>query len=89
MNWLSNPFNRVWAVLATATLISYAIGEQSAGHALPTWAVATVFMLAWLKGWLVIDVFMGLRNAPKLWRRVVLGWLIGVTATLTIISVLT
>lgn len=88
MSWLTNPFNRVWLALGIATLVSYGLGEQHAGHALQAWAVAAVFGLALLKGWLVIDVFMGLRNAPTLWRRVVLGWLLCVTLILTTISLL-
>lgn len=70
----------LWLMLVAASLYSYGLGEQrSSGH-LPAWMVTTVFGLAWFKGWLVIDHFMALRQAPALWRRLVLGWLWAVIA---------
>jgi hypothetical protein len=36
----------------------------------------------------VIDVFMGLRHAPRFWRRVMLGWLGVVTLVLASLVVL-
>lgn len=89
MNWLRNPYNRVWLVLAAASIASYAIAERQTGHGLSAMATALLFGLAVTKGWLVIDVFMGLRTAPPLWRRLVLGWLLLVTGLLTLISLLT
>jgi hypothetical protein len=50
--------------------------------------VALVFALALAKGWGVADVFMGLRTAPVLWRRVLLGWLLILTVSLAGLSLL-
>lgn len=88
MNWLSNPINRVWLALVVATLASYSLGEQMAGSAWHAWGVALVFTLALAKGKWVADVFMGLRTAPALWRRVVLGWLLLLTVSLGGLSLL-
>ncbi len=86
MNWLRNPYNRVWLALAAASIASYGIGEHQAGHSLSAAATVLLFGLAITKGWLVIDVFMGLRTAPPLWRRLVLGWLLVVSGLLTALS---
>lgn len=44
----------------------------------PAWAAWVVAALSIVKGALVALVFMGLAHAPPLWRRLVLGWLVGV-----------
>jgi hypothetical protein len=86
MHWLSNPINRVWLALVAATLTSYMLGEQMVGSTWHTWAVVLVFGLALAKGVWVIDVFMGLRTAPALWRRVVLGWLMVLILALVLLN---
>ena len=88
MNWLRNPVNRVWLALVAATLVSYTLGEQMAGSTWHTWGVWLVFALALAKGWWVVDVFMGLRTAPALWRRVLLGWLLVLALSLAGLSVM-
>lgn len=72
---LADRSRRVWLVLVLATGISFTIGD-SGGDALGTLAVSGLMALAVVKGWLVIDEFMGLRGAPPLWRRLMLGWLL-------------
>ncbi len=65
----------VWLALLVATGVTVALGEAGVvhGHA---WAVLTIFALVVLKGaWIALD-FMELREAPPLWRRLVLGWLL-------------
>lgn len=88
MNWLRNPLDRIWLALAAATLASYTVGEQMVGSTWHTWAVWLVFGLALAKGVWVIDVFMGLRTAPALWRRVLLGWLLALTCSLGALGLL-
>jgi len=88
MNWLRNPLNRIWLALVAATFASYTLGEQAVGSQWHAWGVALVFGLALAKGMWVIDVFMGLRAAPALWRRVLLGWLLVLTGSLGALSVL-
>ena len=80
-----NPADRVWMILASATGLSYWVSEHLTGRALGAGAVALLFALAALKGWLVIDHFMGLRAAPRLWRRLLLGWLFVVCASLALV----
>ena len=71
----------LWAVLIAATLLSGALGESAAGHP-GAWAVGAVLGLAGLKGALIVLDFMELRDAPVLWRRLLLGWLGGVLVVL-------
>ncbi len=88
VNWLRNPVNRVWLALVAATLASYTLGEQMVDSPWHAWAVALVFALALAKGRWVIDVFMGLRTAPVLWRRVLMGWLMVLALALGALSLL-
>lgn len=79
---LCHPANAVCLVLALATGVSYALGEHAPGLPLSRLAVVVIFALAALKGWLVVDVFMGLRGAPRLWRWLVRGWVLVVCSLL-------
>lgn len=80
--WQNSPW-RVWLVLVLATGLSWALAEQQpAGQPLGAAVVLGLFGLAVLKGALVIDEFMGLRQAPPLWRRVLMGWLLLVCGAL-------
>lgn len=80
--WLRNPINRTWLALVAASLASYTLGEQMTDTAWYAWAVWLVFGLALTKGVWVMDVFMGLRTAPVLWRRLLLGWLVALSLVL-------
>jgi Prokaryotic Cytochrome C oxidase subunit IV len=75
---LKNAADRAWLALVLATGATLWLGEH-AGAWGPASAVL-VLALAAFKGWLVVDEFMGLRQAPVLWRRLLLGWLLGVCA---------
>ena len=46
--------------------------------------ILVMFGLAFVKGFLVIDDFMGLRHAPSLWRRLLVGWLTLVTSMIVL-----
>lgn len=85
MKRLSNPANVVWIILVLATGLSYWVAEERHGRVLGPTLVGLLFALAAVKGWLVIDFFMGLRRAPAFWRRIVLGWLVAVCALLTLV----
>ena len=69
--------NRLWLLLLAATVLTWWLGEAGAvaSHTAGTWAVPLIFGLAVFKGRLVILDFMELRDAPVLWRRLLLGWL--------------
>jgi caa(3)-type oxidase subunit IV len=64
-------------VLVVGTLVSAWLGEGQPGT-LPRALAAVVLLLALVKGTLVALDFMELKSAPPLWRRAVLGWLVGV-----------
>lgn len=67
----------VFALLALATLASWWLGEGAAarGRHLGTVSTLAVLALAAFKGALVALDYMELRQAPALWRRLVMGWL--------------
>lgn len=68
----------IFALLALATLASWWLGEGAAvsGRHLGTAATLAVVALSAVKGALISLDYMELRNAPALWRRVVMGWLV-------------
>lgn len=87
------PFNRadtIFALLALATLASWWLGEGAAGSGrhLGTAATLAVLALSAVKGALIALDYMELRQAPALWRRVVMGWLLVVLGLLMLISVI-
>lgn len=72
-----------WLVLVVATGATWLTGELGGGATHGHIGVAPivfVLALAAVKGALVILDFMELRHAPALWRRVVTGWLLLVSA---------
>lgn len=72
--------NLIWILLLLATAVTYWLGESGqvgTGHLGP---VLLMFVLAVFKGLWVINDFMELRHAPALWRRLLTGWLLSVTA---------
>lgn len=66
-----------WGLLVLGTLITWAMGV--AGLTGP-WVAVTILAIAFVKGRLVILDFMELRQAPLVWRLVLEGWLIVVSA---------
>lgn len=88
MKSLLTPANIVWVILVLATSLSYGIAEGHSGQSLGALLVGLLFTLAAVKGWLVIDVFMGLRRAPIFWRSIMLAWLMVVCTLLALIYAL-
>lgn len=72
--------NRIWAMLLVATAITWWLGESGQVGRGGMAPVLAIFALAVFKAVWVMDDFMGLRHAPVLWRRLLLGWLITVTS---------
>lgn len=86
MKHLFTPINITWLILVLATGLSYGIVEMRPdGQALGSLLVGVLFVLAVVKGWLVIDVFMGLRWAPVFWRSIMLAWLVVICTVLVLI----
>ena len=73
MNVLKNSAHRAWLILMIATGITWYLGEVGAAGTL---AIVTMLLIAFVKGRLVILDFMELREAPRLWRALLEGWLI-------------
>lgn len=80
----------IFALLALATLASWWLGEGTAGNGqhLGTAATLAVLALSAVKGALIALDYMELRQAPALWRRAVLGWLVVVLGLIALSSVL-
>ena len=73
MAFLQNSVNRAWVVLMIATAITWYLGEVGAAG---TGAIVGMLLIAFVKGRLVILDFMELREAPKLWRFLLEGWML-------------
>lgn len=65
------PVTVVWAVLMTATLISWYLGD---GHGATKLAAVGVIVTGFLKVALIGEHFMELRTAPPQLRFAFLGW---------------
>ncbi|MDE2440634.1 MAG: cytochrome C oxidase subunit IV family protein [Betaproteobacteria bacterium] len=77
MDFLKNPAHRAWLVLIVATSITWYLGEVGAAG---TASIVAMLLIAFVKGRLVILDFMELREAPKMWRILLEGWLILVSS---------
>ena len=72
----SPSLNRIWLMLALATLVTGWLGESGWAQRAGAFSVLLMFGLSIVKGrWVVLD-FMELREAPPLWRWLVIGWLV-------------
>lgn len=76
----------LWLALVAATALAWSLGD--AGGAGSGWTLAAVWALAAAKGTGIALEFMALRQAPALWRRLVLGWLVVVVGGLALIGLL-
>lgn len=70
----------LWAWLSGLTLLAASLAES--GQLSQHWLAPLVLGFAWLKGWAVIEHYMGLRHAPRWLRAGVHGWLLLVTGVL-------
>lgn len=84
-----NNADTTFALLALATLASWWLGEGAAvsGQHLGTVATLVVLALSGVKGTLIALDYMELRQAPALWRRAVMGWLVVVLGLIALVSV--
>lgn len=71
-----------WLGLVLLSVGSVQLGNAGAGLGL----AAAVLLAALAKAWLIADHFMHLRQAPLLWRGLLLGWplLVGALVLLTL-----
>lgn len=79
---------RIFALLALATVASWWLGEGGAvnGQHLRRIETALVLALSAFKGTLIALDYMELRRAPALWRYTVMGWLVGVLGLIALFS---
>lgn len=75
-----NRLTAIWIGLLVLTVASYVLGHGMSG----AWLPLTVLALAAVKGQLVIDHFMELAHAPRLFRYAVSGWLLGVLGLMAV-----
>ena len=73
MVFIKNSINRAWLVLMIATAITWYLGEVGAAG---TGAIVGMLLIAFVKGRLVILDFMELRQAPRMWRLLLEGWML-------------
>ena len=82
----SNKKNTLsWLWLMALTLISTFIGEVIDNNVL---FIVTVLSIVFLKGQQIIDIFMELAHAPKLWRGLLLGYVTVLPAIIGLIYLL-
>ncbi|TXG95312.1 MAG: hypothetical protein E6R10_00185 [Rhodocyclaceae bacterium] len=70
-----------WTLLMLGTLATWAMG--AAGLTGP-WVALAILAIAFVKGRLVILDFMELRHAPLMWRLILEGWMVFVSALILI-----
>ena len=71
----------VWAGLSLLTMATYMIGETGlAGRG----TMLTLLAIAFVKGQMVANVFMGLRYAGWFWRGIVMAYFLVVGGMITI-----
>lgn len=72
--------NALWLVLLAVTGVTYWLGESGQLGQASMLPVLGIFGIAFVKGWVIINDFMELRHAPRLWRNLLLAWLLVVTS---------
>lgn len=70
-----NRLDAIGLALLAATALTWGLGESGLARGAAAWAPWLVLTLAAAKGAALALDFMELREAPPLWRRLVLGWL--------------
>ena len=80
----NTALNRIWLTLLLATGVTYWLGESGLSGSAGMAPVLLMFGMAFVKGFLVIYDFMELRHAPRMWRVLLVGWLIFVTSMIVL-----
>lgn len=76
----------IWALLLLATALTWWLGESGSAVRAEFVSAIIVLGLAVFKGYLIAMDYMELRHAPRLWRALVLGWLVVVALALIAVS---
>lgn len=80
----NTALNRIWLALPLATGVTYWLGESGLSGSAGMVPVLLMFAMAAAKGLWVIYDFMELRHAPRMWRVLLVGWLIFVTSMIVL-----
>jgi hypothetical protein len=80
----NTALNRIWLALLLATGVTYWLGESGLSGSAGMVPVLLMFAMAAAKGLWVIYDFMELRHAPRMWRVLLVGWLIFVTSMIVL-----
>ncbi len=77
MSTLTIKATNSWLILISLTLLSLAVSEWVEN---PAMMILLVVLTVIIKGWNIVDIFMGLNTAPVVWRRLLLSYVIVVPA---------
>ncbi|MDX1808817.1 MAG: cytochrome C oxidase subunit IV family protein [Sulfurospirillaceae bacterium] len=78
---MTKTAERIWIVLTILTWFAYLLGDlQLVG----TWMVEALLISTFVKGGLIIDHFMGLKNVQYKYRLVPIIWLVLVISLVAI-----
>jgi hypothetical protein len=80
----NTALNRLWLALLLATGVTHWLGESGLSGSAGMVPVLLMFAMAAAKGLWVIYDFMELRHAPRMWRVLLVGWLIFVTSMIVL-----
>jgi hypothetical protein len=76
--------NSLWLLLLAVTGVTYWLGESGQMANASLMPVLGIFGIAFVKAWVIIQDFMELRHAPKLWRNLLLAWLLVVISMIVL-----
>lgn len=76
--------NSLWLLLLAVTGVTYGLGESGQMANASLMPVLGIFGIAFVKAWVIIQDFMELRHAPKLWRNLLLAWLLVVISMIVL-----
>jgi len=74
-----------WCLLILLTLVSAYVGQVIENNVL---FIVSVLLIVFLKGQQVTDIFMELREAPKMWRMLLLSYAFVVPTIICVIYLL-
>ncbi len=75
-----------WGWLILLTLASVAIGQYFQSSPFSALGfIAMIMLIIAMKGQQIIDVFMELKHAPRLWRNIMLAYVVVVPFIITLI----
>lgn len=84
MSTLTVKATNSWLLLISLTMLSLAVSEWVKS---PVVMILVVVLAVMIKGQSIVDIFMGLKTAPVVWRRLLLSYVIVVPAIIGAVTV--